>query len=143
MSDPVVRMANVGKAYRLFSSPLGIFLDAVGLSRLTRYREFWAVRGFDLELARGERIGLIGRNGAGKSTVLKLITQNVDVTEGTVDVDGEVHALLEAGGGLHPEFSGYENIRASLEPLGLDSHEIADAERDIAEFTELGRFLER
>jgi lipopolysaccharide transport system ATP-binding protein len=136
-------MANVGKAYKLFPSPLGIFLDALGLSRLTRYREFWAVRGFDLELARGQRLGLIGRNGAGKSTVLKLITQNVDATEGTVEVDGDVYALFEAGGGLHPEFSGYENVRASLEAMGLDAGAVAEAERDIAEFTELGRFLEQ
>jgi len=143
MSEPVVRLANVGKAYKIFPSPLGIFLDAIGLSRLTRHREFWAVRGFDLELARGQRLGLIGRNGAGKSTVLKLITQNLDTTEGTVDVDGDVYALFEAGGGLHPEFSGYENIRASLEALGLDSEEIVAAQRDIAEFTELGRFLEQ
>jgi lipopolysaccharide transport system ATP-binding protein len=143
MSEPVVRMAGVGKAYKIFSSPLGIFLDAVGLSRLTRYREFWAVRGFDLELARGQRLGMIGRNGAGKSTVLKLITQNVDTTEGTIEVDGEVYGLFEAGGGLHPEFSGYENIRAALEAMALEPSEIAEAQRDIAEFTELGRFLEQ
>jgi ABC-type polysaccharide/polyol phosphate transport system ATPase subunit len=143
MSEPIVRMTNVGKAYKVFSSPFGILLDAVGLARFTRSREFWAVRGFDLELAPGERLGLIGRNGAGKSTVLKLITQNVDTSEGTVEVDGEVHALFEAGGGLHPEFSGYENIRAALETFGLDGAEIADAKRDIEDFTELGRFLDQ
>ena len=117
MSEPAVRLANVGKAYKVFPSPFGILLDAIGLKRLTRYREFWAVRGFDLELARGQRIGLIGRNGAGKSTVLKLVTQNVHPTEGTVEVEGEVHALFEASGGLHPEFTGYENIRGSLEGM--------------------------
>jgi lipopolysaccharide transport system ATP-binding protein len=141
--EPVVRLAGVGKAYKIFRSPFGIFLDAIGLSRLTTHREFWAVRGFDLELAQGERLGLIGRNGAGKSTVLKLITQNIDTSEGSIEVDGEVHALFEAGGGLHPEFSGTENIRASLETMGLEKKQIAEAERDIADFTELGGFLDQ
>jgi lipopolysaccharide transport system ATP-binding protein len=136
-------MTNVGKAYKVFGSPFGILLDAAGLTRLTSYREFWAIRGFDLELYRGQRIGLIGRNGAGKSTLLKLVTQNFRPTEGDVEVNGEVHALFEAAGGLHPEFSGYENIRGSLEALGLDAAAIRDAEREIADFTELGRFLEQ
>ena len=143
MSESVVRLAGVGKAYKMFPSPFGILLDALGLSRLTSYREFWAVRGFDLELAPGQRLGLVGRNGAGKSTILKLITQNIDTSEGSVEVDGEVHALFEAGGGLHPEFSGIENIRASLETMGLDRNEVAEAEREIAEFTELGGFLDQ
>jgi lipopolysaccharide transport system ATP-binding protein len=141
--SPVVRLTEVGKAYKIFRSPFGIFLDAIGLSRLADHREFWAVRGFDLELAQGQRLGLVGRNGAGKSTVLKLITQNIDASEGSVEVDGEVHALFEAGGGLHPEFSGTENIRASLETMGLDKEQIAEAEQEIADFTELGGFLDQ
>jgi lipopolysaccharide transport system ATP-binding protein len=136
-------MTNVGKAYKVFRSPFGILLDAAGLTRLTTHREFWAIRGFDLELYRGQRIGLIGRNGAGKSTLLKLVTQNFEPTEGEVEVNGDVNALFEAAGGLHPEFSGYENIRGSLEALGLDPGAISDAEREIADFTELGRFLEQ
>jgi lipopolysaccharide transport system ATP-binding protein len=143
MSEPAVRMTNVGKAYKVFSSPFGILLDALGLERFLTYREFWAVRGFELDLYLGQRIGLIGRNGAGKSTLLKLVTQNVRPTEGEVEVCGEVHALFEASGGLHPEFTGYENIRGSLEALGLEGDEIRAAEADIAEFTELGRFLEQ
>jgi lipopolysaccharide transport system ATP-binding protein len=143
MSEPAVRMTNVGKAYKIFPSSFGILLDALGLERLTRYREFWAVRGFDLELAAGQRMGLIGRNGAGKSTLLKLVTQNVQPTEGEVEVNGEVHALFEATGGLHPEFTGHENIRGSLEALGLSNAEISYTTKEIAEFTELGRFLDQ
>jgi len=143
MSEPAVRMTGVGKAYKVFPSPFGILLDAVGMPQLMKHREFWAVRGFDLELHRGQRIGMIGRNGAGKSTLLKLVTQNVRPTEGEVEVNGEVHALFEANGGLHPEFTGYENIRGALEALGLGPADIRSAELDIAEFTELGRFLEQ
>ena len=71
------------------------------------------------------------------------MTQNVRPTEGEIEVDGEVHALFEASGGLHPEFTGYENIRGSLEAIGLEGDEIRAAEADIADFTELGRFLEQ
>ncbi|HZS62303.1 MAG TPA: ABC transporter ATP-binding protein [Gemmatimonadaceae bacterium] len=131
--------------YKIFSSRSGRLIDALGLPGKARasYREFWALRGIDFTLDRGERIGIIGRNGAGKSTLLRLITQNIEPTEGTLRVGGDVQALLETGGGLHPEFTGYENIRASLSFLGLRPKEITEAERGIAEFTELGRFLDQ
>jgi ABC-type polysaccharide/polyol phosphate transport system ATPase subunit len=147
MSDDLaIRFEQVGKMYKVFGSKLDTALDALSLpsfGREMRYREFWALRDIDLELPRGERLGIIGRNGAGKTTLLKLVTGNVSPTEGNVTVNGDVQALLETGGGLHPEFTGRENIRASLGYLGLSRAEIEDAEREIAEFTELGRFLDQ
>ena len=117
MSDPAVRFAGVGKMYKIFPAPSNL-MDALGLPSLgraeSRYNEFWAFRGIDLELRRGQRLGIIGRNGAGKSTLLKLVTRNLAPTEGDVHVQGEVQALLEIGGGLHPEFTGRENIHGSL-----------------------------
>ncbi len=132
--------------YKVFASKLDTALDALNLptfGRGGRYREFWALRDISLELPRGGRIGIIGRNGAGKTTLLKLVTGNVSPSEGSVTVNGEVQALLETGGGLHPEFTGRENIRAALGYLGLTRTEIDDAELEIAEFTELGRFLDQ
>src|SRR4051794_35807932 len=145
MSDPVIDLENVGKMYKIFSSRSGRLVDALALPGRHRasYREFWALRGIDFTLDQGERIGIIGRNGAGKSTLLRLITQNIEPTEGRLRVGGDVQALLETGGGLHPEFTGYENIRASLSFLGLRPGEISAAEVDIADFTELGRFLDQ
>jgi lipopolysaccharide transport system ATP-binding protein len=147
MSDDfVIRFEHVGKMYKVFGSKLDNLLDALNLPRLRRddrYREFWALRDINLELRRGERVGIIGRNGAGKSTLLKLVTQNLPATEGVVEVNGEVQALLEIGGGLHPEFTGRENIRAALGYIGLSRAETEAAEREIAEFTELGRFLDQ
>ena len=146
MSDIAIRFEHVGKMYKVFGSKLDTALDALSLPtfrRDGRYREFWALRDVDLELERGGRLGIIGRNGAGKTTLLKLVTGNVGPSEGSVVVNGEVQALLETGGGLHPEFTGRENIRASLGYLGLSRSDIADAEHEIAAFTELGRFLDQ
>lgn len=144
MSDLAVRFEHVGKMYKAFGSKLDNLLDALSLPNFRgkrRYREFWALRDIDLELPRGGRLGIIGRNGAGKSTLLKLITGNVLPSEGHLSVTGNVQALLEIGGGLHPEFTGRENIHAALGYYGLSRAELDEAERDIAEFTELGRFL--
>jgi lipopolysaccharide transport system ATP-binding protein len=147
MSDGAgIRIAGVGKMYRLYASRFDTVLEGLGLSRLVPRRrvarpEFWALRGIDLEVRHGQRLGVIGRNGAGKSTLLKLITGNIDPTEGTVAVRGRVHALIDAGGGFHPEFTGRENIRAALTYQGLTPSEIGEAEAEIADFTELGEFL--
>jgi lipopolysaccharide transport system ATP-binding protein len=147
MSDDLaIRFEQVGKMYKVFGSKVDTALDALNLpsfGRDRRFREFWALREIDLELPRGGRLGIIGRNGAGKTTLLKLVTGNVRPSEGDVTVNGNVQALLEIGGGLHPEFTGRENIRASLGYLGLTRPEIEEAEEEIAEFTELGRFLDQ
>jgi lipopolysaccharide transport system ATP-binding protein len=134
--------------YKLFSSRTDNFVDALALARVlpwrtVSYREFWALRGIDLELGRGSRIGIIGRNGAGKSTLLKLITGNLEPTEGSVEVFGEVQALLDAGAGFHPDFTGRENVRAALTYQGRSPREIEAALAEIADFTELEEFLDQ
>lgn len=147
MSDVAVQFANVSKLYRVFASRRDNLLDALGFERFVvrrgRFREFWALRDIDLQLRRGERLGIIGRNGAGKSTLLKLVTQNIPPTQGEVLVRGEVQALMEVGGGLHPEFTGRENARAALSFVGLGREALDEALDDIADFTELGRFLDQ
>jgi lipopolysaccharide transport system ATP-binding protein len=149
MSDPSIDLRGVGKMYKIFPTRTGSVLDAIGANRFLPwrnelpYKEFWAVHDVSLTVSRGERFGIIGRNGAGKSTLLKLITGNLATTTGSVTVAGRVHALLDASGGLHPEFTGRENIRAALTYQGLGRAEIADAYAEIAEFTELGPFLDQ
>jgi lipopolysaccharide transport system ATP-binding protein len=144
MSNLAVRLQGVSKKYKIFQHRRGYVFDAFGLPFLGgSRRDFWALRGVDLELPRGHRIGIIGRNGAGKTTLLKLITGNLPPTEGTVEVDGEVHALLDVSGGFHPEFTGRENVRAALIYRGLSNKEIRAAEKDIADFTDLGQFFDQ
>lgn len=134
------------KTYRLYRSATHQAMDILGVYRLMPWRrpdfqEFRALDGMDLKIGRGERVGVIGRNGAGKTTLLKLITGATEPTSGSVQVDGQVQALMQVGVGFHPEFSGIENIRSSLLFTGLSEAECKDAEADIIEFCELGDFL--
>ena len=141
MSDLALRLEQLGKMYKIFPSRTANLLDALGMPGATRYHEFWALRGINLELPHGSRLGIVGRNGAGKSTLLKMITGNVAPTEGTIEVNGQVQALIEAGAGFHPEFTGEENIRASLTLQGVSPDGMKDLIAEIADFTELGDFL--
>src|SRR5262245_45084038 len=138
-----IRLSDVGKMYKMFPSSLDNVLDALGIYRLmpwrrSRVREFWALRDINFELKAGSRLGVIGRNGAGKSTLLKLIAGNVAPTEGEVHVEGTVQALLETGGGFHPEFTGYENNRAALTYRGISAETIGSAGEDTAAFWDNG-----
>jgi lipopolysaccharide transport system ATP-binding protein len=148
MSEAAVRMDGIGKKYKVFAHRRDYALDAFGVLRMLPWlkpphREFWALRGIDLKVDKGQRLGIIGRNGAGKTTLLKLITGNLAPTEGTIDVFGQVHALLDVGGGFHPEFSGRENVRAALTYQGMSQKDIRAAEGKIAEFTDLTEFMDQ
>src|SRR3954453_19650737 len=132
MSDVAIGLSGVAKMYKIFPTRTANLLDALGLPGRRNYREFWALRGIDLELPRGRRLGIVGRNGAGKSTLLKLITGNIAPTEGTLEVNGAVQALIEAGAGFHPEFTGEENIRAALTLQGIAPKAMAAMVEEIA-----------
>jgi lipopolysaccharide transport system ATP-binding protein len=144
--EPIIQIKDLGKLYKLYPSRVDNFIDAIGITKLMpwrqhAYREFWALKGINLEVKKGQRIGIVGRNGAGKTTLLKLIVGNIPPTEGVIHVNGQVQALLQSGEGFHPEFTGVENIRASLIHHGFNDREIFEAIEEIKEFTELGQFL--
>lgn len=148
MPEAAITLAAVTKRYRLYSSVAERVLDVLGLSALrfgkpARYAEHPALDGIDLEVAHGERVGIIGRNGAGKTTLLKLIAGNFAPTAGAVRVAGRVQALLSVGLGFHPEFTGLENIRSALTYNGLPEDAIDAAVAEVAEFAELGEYLDQ
>jgi len=146
IAPPAIRFQAVRKEYKLYNSVSEQTLDVLGLSTLRFWRRpqiriFPALDGIDLEIRRGERVGIIGRNGAGKTTLLKLVTGNFGPTVGDVAVNGTVQALMTTGVGFHTEFTGAENIRASLMYNGLPGAEVETAFQDIVDFCELGDFL--
>ena len=145
-TPPAIVLDGIAKVYRLYDSPTEQALDVFGLSRLRfwrkpRYHDKAALEDISLVVKRGERLGIIGRNGAGKTTLLKLITGNFAPTRGTVVVNGTVQALINTGLGFHPEFTGYENIRAALVYNGLAQAELDAAIDDIVDFVELDQYL--
>src|SRR5271169_5309422 len=104
--------------------------------------EFWALREVNFEIKRGEIVGIIGRNGAGKSTMLKILSRITEPTEGRVLLRGRVASLLEVGTGFHPELSGRENIFLNGAILGMTQREIRKKFDEIVAFAEVDRFLD-
>ena len=104
--------------------------------------DFWALRDVSFDVARGETLGIIGHNGAGKSTILKLLSRITAPTRGTITLDGRVAALIEVGSGFHPELSGRENVFLSGSLLGMRRREITAQLDDIVEFAGVGPFID-
>ena len=128
MSETMLRIDGVSKRFRkgeLFDS-LRDALPAL-VSRLVgrsspgskKQQEFWALRDISFSVGRGEVLGIIGHNGAGKSTILKLLSGLMKPTSGTIDVNGSLSALIEVGAGFHPDLTGRENIYLNGAILGL------------------------
>jgi ABC-type polysaccharide/polyol phosphate transport system ATPase subunit len=125
-----VRFDAVSKKYRL--------RQAVA----RRDEDFWALRDVSFDVARGETLGIIGHNGAGKSTILKLLSRITAPTKGTITLDGRVAALIEVGSGFHPELSGRENVFLSGSVLGMRRREILAKLDRIVEFAGVGPFID-
>ena len=140
-----IEIENLGKMYKLYKKNSDKVRDAFGLNfwRKNYYQEYWALREINIQIKKGERVGLIGHNGAGKSTLLKIIIGNLEPTEGKIFIDGKIQALMELGTGFHPDFTGKENIRASLAYNGLTLTEIRSKEDEIIDFAELGDYIDQ
>lgn len=144
-----IRVENLGKCYQVYSNPKDRVRQAFmpklrafgGFAARQYCREFWALRGVSLEVAEGETVGIIGRNGSGKSTLLQMICGTLQPTEGLVETQGRVAALLELGAGFNPEFTGRENVFMNASILGLEDREIKDRFDDIAAFADIGEFI--
>ena len=131
----------VSKSYPIYASPLDRLIELLTLQRLSRHRDFWALRDVSFEVERGSVFCLIGENGSGKSTALQLASGIFGPTSGQVEIGGRVSALLELGAGFNPEFSGRENVYLNGTLLGLSTREIRQRYRSIEEFAEIGDFI--
>ena len=142
--EPVILFEGVSVRYRVPRERVsGIKEFAIRwLQRRLTYEEFWAVRDVSFEVRKGEVFGIIGRNGAGKSTMLKVMARVLQPTQGRVVMRGRLAPLLELGGGFHPELNGRENVYLNMALLG---HSRAETDRlfdSILEFAEVSDFIE-
>lgn len=141
---PVLSAHKLGKAYRLYRKPQDR-LKHMLLGPLGREygKAFWALRGVSFDLCPGEMLAVIGKNGSGKSTLLQILAGTLKPTEGTLEVQGRIAALLELGSGFHPEFTGRENIFINGAILGLSRREMEERVDDIIAFADIGEFIDQ
>ena len=141
MSDIAIQVENLTKVYRLYRKPSDRLRDAMHMLRKDLYTEKRALDNVSLTVKRGETVGIIGTNGSGKSTLLKIITGVLNPTEGSVEVNGHVSALLELGAGFNMEYNGIDNIFLNGMMIGFSEDEIRARMDDILAFADIGEYV--
>lgn len=141
MKDVAIKVDKVSKMYKLYGRQLDRLKDSLGLTRKKCYQEYFALDQICFDVYRGEMLGIIGTNGSGKSTILKIITGVLTPTAGNVQVNGRIAALLELGAGFNMEYSGLENIYLNGMMIGFSREEIDAKLDDILEFADIGDYI--
>ena len=136
-----IAVQNVCKIYKLYDKPMDRLKEALGLTRNVKHREHFALNNVNFQVKQGECVGIIGTNGSGKSTILKIITGVLNPTSGAVTVNGRISALLELGAGFNQEYSGMENIYLNGTMNGFSNAEIDAKLQDILDFADIGDYV--
>ena len=139
--ETVIRFDNVTKMYKLYKSDKARFKGL--FNKKVPYKKNYAVNKLSFEVKKGESLALLGRNGAGKSTILKMITGVAFPTEGEITVNGNVSALLELGAGFDQESTGKENIRLKCNLMGMTDEQIDAVQDDIINFADIGEYIDQ
>ena len=132
MQNVAIRVQNLTKMYKLYDKPTDRLVESLGLSKKKCYKEHYAL---------GETVGIIGTNGSGKSTILKIITGVLTPTSGNVEINGRISALLELGAGFNMEYTGLENVYLNGTMIGFSREEIDEKIDAILEFADIGEFI--
>ena len=140
--EVVISVRNVKKMFRVYRDRGNTLKDRILFAGRRKYEEHWVLNGVSFEVKRGEAIGLIGQNGCGKSTTLKMLTKILYPDEGSIEMKGRVSSLIELGAGFHPDLSGRENIYTNASIFGLSRKEIDARLEDIIAFSELEAFID-
>ena len=138
----VISVKNVQKKFRVYYDKSCSMKEHVLFSQRNRHEDRWVLRDISFDVEKGEAIGLIGQNGCGKSTMLKLLSRIMYPDAGTIEIKGRVSSLIELGAGFHPDMSGRENIYTNAAIFGLTRAEIDQRLDTIIEFAELGEFID-
>lgn len=141
MDEYAIRVKNITKIYKLYNKPSDRLKESLKLTRKKNYQEHYALRDISFDIRRGETVGIIGTNGSGKSTMLKIITGVLNQTKGEVEVNGRISALLELGAGFNGEYTGIENVYLNGTMIGFTHEEIDERLNDILEFADIGDFV--
>ncbi len=138
--NTAIDVIHVSKVYRLYEKPYYRIMDALGVGG-KKYTEHAALKDISFQIGQGECVGIIGTNGSGKSTILKIITGVLQPTSGTVTVDGRISALLELGAGFNMEYNGIENVYLNGTMLGFSEEEIEEKLPAILDFADIGDYV--
>ena len=139
--DWAIKIEHLSKVYKIFDKPTDRVKEALNPFRKRYSRDFYALNDVSLTIQKGETVGIIGKNGAGKSTILKIITGVLTPTSGSVQVNGRIASLLELGAGFNPEMTGIENIYMNGTIMGYSKEEMDDRLQDIIDFADIGEFI--
>lgn len=140
-SQNAVEIKNVSKVYKLFERPKDRLKESLSLTHKSYHTDHFALEGVNLEVKKGEAVGIIGTNGSGKSTLLKIITGVLHPSGGSVEIDGKISALLELGAGFNMEYTGIENVFLNGTMMGFSDEEMEEKLPAILEFAEIGDFV--
>ena len=141
MSETVITFENVSKVYKLYKSDKARFKAL--FSKKVKFKENRAINNVSFKVDKGESVALFGRNGAGKSTIMKMITQVTFPTEGRITVNGRVSALLELTAGFDPESTGRENIYLKCNIMGMTDKQVKEVEQEIVDFADIGDYIDQ
>lgn len=140
--EEIISVNHVTKKFKVYFDKAPMLKEKVLFWKRNRYEERVVLDDISFSIGRGEAVGLIGNNGCGKSTTLKLLTKIIYPNEGSIRVSGRVSALIELGAGFHPDMSGRENIYINASIFGLTRKEIDEKLSDIIEFSGLEKFID-
>lgn len=141
MSDIAIKVENLSKVYKLYDKPIDRVKESLSLTKKKYSREHYALNNISFEIKKGETVGIIGTNGSGKSTILKIITGVLNATEGNINVNGRISALLELGAGFNQEYTGIQNIYLNGTMMGFTKEEVDKKVDGIVEFADIGEFI--
>lgn len=139
--NKAISIQGLSKKYNLYDRPIDRMKEALSLTHKNYHREFYALKDVSFCVHKGETVGIIGCNGSGKSTILKIITGVLNATSGKIDIQGRISALLELGAGFNPEYTGIENVYLNGTMIGMTKEEIDAKLPDILEFADIGDFV--
>lgn len=139
--DIMIEINHLSKVYHLYDKPIDRLKEALSLTHKSYHKEHFALNDVNIQIKKGESIGIVGVNGSGKSTLLKIITGVLNPTQGEVVTKGKIAALLELGAGFNPEYTGIENIYLNGTMMGYTEDEMKERVQAIVDFADIGDFV--